>query len=99
MSLKKPLLLTGLVLLTCLIATAISVPVLSAPNQLSFVSIGKDSGLFADTVVVKLLDAKEDVVCYVLAPERVSHRLDASGQALYEANSVGSISCVRRGSP
>jgi hypothetical protein len=63
-------------------------------------ALGSAEGLFRDTGIVKLLDPTENVVCYVFAPERVSHKLNASGQALYEGNHVGSISCVRReGSP
>jgi hypothetical protein len=69
---------------------------LAAPAPLNMVPMGSAQGPFRDSGILKLLDPAENVVCYVLAPERVSHKLNSSGQALYEGNNIGSISCVKR---
>ena len=44
--------------------------------------------------IYKLYDASEDVVCYLLMPDTVS-RKQVEGKQVYEANSLGSISCVK----
>ena len=41
-----------------------------------------------------MLDASDDVICYVLMPEHASKKV-VDGKMMYEGNSVGSISCVK----
>ncbi|MBU3589518.1 hypothetical protein [Polynucleobacter sp. 80A-SIGWE] len=48
--------------------------------------------------IYKLYDQSDDVICYVLMPETAS-RKQVDGKWVYEANSLGSISCVKANSP
>lgn len=43
--------------------------------------------------IYKLFDQSDNVVCYVLAPDAASRRQTPEG-LIYDANSVGSISCL-----
>jgi len=52
-----------------------------------------DSGQ-KDVAIYKMFDPSDEVICYVLMPEYASHKI-ISGKFLYEANSVGSISCLK----
>jgi hypothetical protein len=47
-----------------------------------------------DVGIYKMLDASDDVICYVLMPEHASKKV-VDGKMMYEGNSVGSISCVK----
>lgn len=44
--------------------------------------------------IFKMYDASDDIVCYILAPESVS-RKKIENTIIYEANNLGSISCVK----
>lgn len=44
--------------------------------------------------IFKLFDPTDEVVCYVLMPATAS-RKEVNGTWVYEANSLGSISCVK----
>ena len=47
------------------------------------------------TIILKLYDEKADVLCYVLMPELAARkRIDANW--IYDANTIGSISCVKQ---
>ncbi len=43
--------------------------------------------------ILKLFDPSDNVVCYILAPDAASHKQTPEG-LIYDANSVGSISCL-----
>ncbi len=45
--------------------------------------------------IYKMFDPTEDVVCYIMTPEVVSRKPVDGGKWLYDANSIGSISCVK----
>jgi hypothetical protein len=49
----------------------------------------------AGVSIYKLFDPTEDVVCYLMTPESVSRKAVEGGKWLYDANSIGSISCVK----
>ncbi len=47
------------------------------------------------TIILKLYDDKADVLCYVLMPELASRkRIDSNW--IYDANNIGSISCIKQ---
>jgi len=48
-----------------------------------------------DVSIVKLYDASDDVLCYVLMPDSASRRQVDKEKWVYEANAVGSISCLK----
>jgi hypothetical protein len=48
--------------------------------------------------IYKLYDQSDDVICYVLMPETAS-RKQVDGKWVYEANSLGSLSCLKANSP
>lgn len=48
-----------------------------------------------DTYINKYVDFNEGVVCYVLKPSDLHYSQDTQGNRAYDANSVGSISCVK----
>ena len=45
--------------------------------------------------IYKMFDPTEDVVCYIMSPEVVSRKPVDGGKWLYDANSIGAISCVK----
>lgn len=45
--------------------------------------------------IYKMFDPTEDVVCYLLMPEVAGRKQIAEGKWIYDANSVGSISCLK----
>lgn len=47
------------------------------------------------TIILKLYDDKADVLCYVLMPELAS-RKQVNSNWIYDANTIGSISCVKQ---
>lgn len=47
--------------------------------------------------VYKLYDQSDDVICYVLMPETAS-RKQVDGKWVYEANALGSLSCLKANS-
>lgn len=46
------------------------------------------------TIILKLYDDKADVLCYVLMPE-LAARKQINSNWIYDANTIGSISCVK----
>ncbi len=46
----------------------------------------------------KLYDQSDDVICYVLMPDTAS-RKKINGKWVYDANSLGSLSCLKANSP
>ena len=44
--------------------------------------------------IYKLYDPSDQVLCYILMPETVNRKV-VNNQVLYEANSLGSISCLK----
>ena len=53
-----------------------------------------DAGL-PNVSIIKLLDPTDEVLCYVLMPDHTTRRLVEKDKWVYEANSVGSISCLK----
>ena len=53
-----------------------------------------DAGL-PNVSIIKLLDPTDEVLCYVLMPDHTSRRQVDTEKWVYEANSVGSISCLK----
>ena len=53
-----------------------------------------DAGV-ANVSIIKLLDTTDDVLCYVLMPDNASRRQLEKDKWVYEANTVGSISCLK----
>lgn len=49
------------------------------------------------TIILKLYDDKADVLCYVLMPE-LAARKQINSNWIYDANTIGSISCVKQSS-
>lgn len=47
-----------------------------------------------DAGIYKLFDPTDEVICYILMPHRANRR-EIGGAWAYEANSLGSISCVK----
>ena len=45
--------------------------------------------------IVKLLDPTDDVLCYVLMPDHASRKQVDKDTWVYEANTVGAISCLK----
>ena len=45
--------------------------------------------------IYKMFDPTEDVVCYIMTPELVGRKPVDGGKWIYDANSIGSISCVK----
>jgi hypothetical protein len=52
-----------------------------------------DSGQ-KDASIYKMVDPSDDVICYILMPEFSSHKV-VDEKFIYEANSIGSISCLK----
>ncbi len=48
--------------------------------------------------IYKLYDQSDDVICYVLMPE-IASRKQVDGKWVYEANSLGALSCLKANSP
>ena len=48
--------------------------------------------------IYKLYDQSDDVICYVLMPDTAS-RKKIDGKWVYDANSLGSLSCLKAISP
>lgn len=55
--------------------------------------IGKFSTGLQNVMITKVYDESANVYCYIYAPQIVGNKLTVDGYA-YEANGVGSISCV-----
>ena len=49
----------------------------------------------ANVSIIKLLDPTDDVLCYVLVPDIASRKQIVGGKWTYDANNVGSISCLK----
>jgi len=56
--------------------------------------IGTFESGYKDAGIYKMVDTSDDVICYVLMPDNSSNRM-VDGKLIYEANNVGSISCVK----
>lgn len=48
--------------------------------------------------IYKLYDSSDDVICYVLMPDTAA-RKQVDAKWVYEANALGSISCLKANSP
>ena len=53
-----------------------------------------DAGV-SNASIIKLFDPTDEVLCYVLMPDNTSRRQVDKDKWVYEANSVGSISCLK----
>ncbi len=45
--------------------------------------------------IYKFYDNVEDVLCYILMPEVVGRKILDDGKIIYDANTIGSISCMK----
>lgn len=45
--------------------------------------------------IYKMFDPTEDVVCYIMTPDLVGRKPIDGGKWIYDANSIGAISCVK----
>lgn len=52
------------------------------------------TGPYRDTVILKMADRSDGVVCYIYAPKTVPYSLGRDG-VMYGSNNIGSISCVK----
>ena len=52
------------------------------------------SGPLQDTTIQRFVDTETGVVCYLYTPYVVPNSRTESGQLVYGANNIGSISCV-----
>jgi hypothetical protein len=50
-----------------------------------------------NAAIFKLYDASDDVICYILMPENATKK-QVDGKFVYEANTVGSLSCLKANS-
>ena len=62
-------------------------------EKMQFEWIGPFEGPVKSSSIYKFIDRKERVICYVMHPDSIAGQLAIGGQQ-YDANSVGSISCV-----
>lgn len=67
--------------------------VTSKKPQMKFLG-AYDAGL-PNVSIIKLLDPTDDVLCYVLMPDTSSRKQVDKDKWTYEANTVGSISCLK----
>lgn len=53
-------------------------------------------GLYDDTVIAKFIDKSDGVACCILGANNVIRRSSSQSSGfIYDANSVGSISCIK----
>ena len=68
------------------------------PMQLT----GQFGGPLKDTAIQRFVDPETGVVCYLYTPYTVSTARNEHGQLVYNANTIGNISCVapwKQGNP
>jgi len=87
---KKKLLVLISVSITSIVAAQTAPP--SKP-KMKFLG-AYDAGQ-ANVSIIKLLDPTDDVLCYVLVPDIASRKQIEGGKWTYDANNVGSISCLK----
>ena len=61
--------------------------------QMNF--LGAYEGGQPNVSIIKLLDPTDDVLCYVLMPDNAARKQVDKDKWVYEANAVGSISCLK----
>jgi len=57
--------------------------------------LGAFDGGQPNVSIIKLLDPTDDVLCYVLMPDNAARKQVDTDKWVYEANAVGSISCLK----
>lgn len=63
-------------------------------KKLKMQLVGKFEAGQPEVTIYKLYDASDDVICYAIMPDHVtSHKSDNA--TTYEANSIGTISCLK----
>lgn len=62
-----------------------------------FVHVGYSSGVFGSSVIHKLVDKNEGIVCYIHSPKNISIKTRCSDEGCSDITDgdVGSISCVK----
>ena len=68
------------------VTNSLKLPPLSLTKQFS--------GPLQDTTIQRFADPDTGVLCYLYTPYVVSNARDESGNIVYGANNIGSISCV-----
>ena len=66
-----------------------------APQKPSMRFLGAFESGMPHVSIVKLLDPTDDVLCYVLMPDHASRKQVDKDTWVYEANTVGAISCLK----
>lgn len=73
------------------------------PPKLAPLTLTKQfAGPLQDTTIQRFVDSETGVLCYLYTPYTVRNARDESGNIVYGANNIGSISCVapwKEGSP
>jgi hypothetical protein len=57
--------------------------------------LGAFDGGQPNVSIIKLLDPTDDVLCYILMPDNAARKQVDKDKWVYEANAVGSISCLK----
>ena len=106
MSLARTAIVASLIVASLFVEAAVgeSVPSVNEPSERTVSDDGNVKaqmrflGVFdaghKDVSIYKMLDASDDVICYLLMPDHASKQM-VQDKLMYEGNSVGSISCVK----
>ena len=65
------------------------------PKKPQMKFLGAFDGGQPNVSIIKLLDPTDDVLCYVLMPDNAARKQVDKDKWVYEANAVGSISCLK----
>lgn len=82
-----------LVLILTLADSCIAQSSLRPQEQMQF--LGAYNAGQPDVNIYKMYDKVEDVLCYVMMPTYAQRRQLENGQIVYEANTVGALSCMK----
>ena len=84
------------------LAAAEPVPAKTSPKLAPLTLTKQFAGPLQDTTIQRFVDSETGVLCYLYTPYTVRNARDESGNIVYGANNIGSISCVapwKEGSP
>jgi len=66
----------------------------ASPEKAKMVYMGTFDAGQPNVGIFKMYDPTDDVICYIMTPETVIKKI-IDKKTTYEANSIGSISCVK----
>ena len=78
-----------------LFITSISIAQTNDAKKPQMKFLGAFDGGQPNVSIIKLLDSTDDVLCYVLMPDNAPRKQVDKDKWVYEANAVGSISCLK----